>query len=136
VSGGTDVQTGETVLKDVENRTWATSYRGPVLIHASQRPDAITPGEIERRFGVRPTGEQRLGGVVGVADLVDCVRSHSSRWAAASHWHFVLRNPRPLPFIKWKGALSLRAAPAELLQLCGLSPAQNASSEALTATAV
>ena len=40
-------------LKDVENRTWATRYRGPVLIHASLRPDDIAPDEIESRFGVR-----------------------------------------------------------------------------------
>jgi ASCH domain-containing protein len=28
--------------KDVENRTWPTRYRGPVLVHASQRADSVT----------------------------------------------------------------------------------------------
>ncbi|MGY3233366.1 hypothetical protein ACVMAJ_000256 [Bradyrhizobium sp. USDA 4448] len=119
ITGGIDVQTGATELKDVENRTWTTSYRGPVLIHASQRPDAIRPDEIERRFRVRLTSEQQLGGVIGMVDIIDCVRTSSSRWHMAGCWGFQLRNPRPLPFIKWKGALSLRSAPAELLQALG-----------------
>ncbi|MGY3501681.1 ASCH domain-containing protein [Bradyrhizobium sp. USDA 4471] len=135
VTGGKSIETGAVERKDVENRTWTIAYRGPVLIQASQRPDDITPDEIERRFGVRLSGEPQLGGVIGVVDLVDCVRSHPSRWAAAAHWHFVLRNPRPLPFVKWKGALSLRAAPAELLALCGLSGATDELSDALAATA-
>lgn len=109
-----------TGAKDVENRTWATGYRGPVLIQSSQRPDAVSREEIERRFGVNPPSEQPLGGVVGVADLVDCVRSHPSRWYAQGHYAFVLARPRPLPFVRWKGALSLRDAPGELLRLCGL----------------
>lgn len=117
ITGGTDVETGAIELKDIENRTWATTYRGPVLIHASQRPDNITPAEIEKRFGVRLMSDQKLGGVVGVVDLVDCVRPHASRWYASGHFAFVLANARPLPFVRWKGALSLRVAPADLLAL-------------------
>ncbi|WP_208738545.1 ASCH domain-containing protein [Bradyrhizobium vignae] len=119
IHGGRNVETGAVELKDVENRTWATSYRGPVLIHTSQRPDAIRPDEIERRFGVRLTCEQQLGGVIGMVDIVDCVRPHPSRWYAPDHFAFVLANPRPLPFVRWKGALSLRTAPAELLEVLG-----------------
>lgn len=120
VTGGTNVQTGVAALKDVENRTWATAYRGPVLIHASLRPDAITPNEIERRFGVRLMSEQKLGGVVGIVDIVDCVQDHPSRWYVPGNWAFVLGNSRPLPFVVWKGALSLRQAPPELLALLKL----------------
>lgn len=120
VTGGKNIATGAIEMKDVENRTWATGYRGPVLIHSSLRPDAIAPDEIERRFGVSPPAEQPLGGVVGVADLVDCVPVNSSRWYAQGHHALVLARARPLPFVRWKGALSLRAAPAELLKLCGL----------------
>ncbi|WP_063614164.1 ASCH domain-containing protein [Bradyrhizobium sp. Cp5.3] len=107
-------------LKDIENRTWATGYRGPVLVHASQRPDDITPEEIERRFGVRLTSERKLGGVVGITEIVDCVRPHASRWYAPGCYGFVLANSRPLPFVAWKGALSLRQAPPELLALLNL----------------
>ncbi len=117
ITGGTDVQTGGTVLKDIENRTWRTLYRGPMLVHASQRRDEITDAEIEKRFGVKLGGEQPLGGVVGIVNIIDCVRSSGSVWHAPGCWGFRLANPRPLPFIRWKGALSLRAAPAELLTL-------------------
>ncbi len=27
-------------IKDVENRTWPTGFRGPIIIHTGQRPDA------------------------------------------------------------------------------------------------
>jgi hypothetical protein len=33
-------------IKDIENRTWPTRYRGPVLIHASQRADDATSDEL------------------------------------------------------------------------------------------
>jgi hypothetical protein len=52
-------------LKDVENRTWPTRYRGPLLIHASQRADDTSATDIERRFGVSLPGELPLGGIVG-----------------------------------------------------------------------
>jgi hypothetical protein len=122
-------------LKDVENRTWPTRYRGPILIHASQRPDDISREDIERRFGVSSPLWQPLGGVVGIADLVDCVRTHDSKWYAQGHYAFVLANARPLPFVRWKGALSLRSAPAELLKLCGLSSSRDELIDALTVTA-
>jgi len=103
--------------KPVENRTWNTLYRGPVLIHASQRREDISPDEIERRFGVRPPDDLPLGGIVGTTEIADCVRDHPSKWAEADRWHFVLANSRPLPFVRWKGALSLREAPGELIEL-------------------
>src|SRR3982074_357070 len=108
--------------KDVENRTWPTRYRGPVLIHASQRADDVTSDEIERRFGVRPPSVLPLGGIVGITEIVDCVKGHPSKWYAPAHWAFVLDNFRPLPFVQWKGALSIRDAPHELLDLLDLDP--------------
>lgn len=111
-----------TGAKDVENRTWPTTYRGPVLIHASLKPDAITEREIGWRFGVRWPAEQPLGAVVGVAEIVDCTQDHPSRWYVPGHWAFVLANARRFVTpVRWTGALGLRSAPAELLTLCGLA---------------
>jgi len=104
-------------LKDVENRTWPTRYRGPVLIHASQRADDATSEDIERRFGVRLPAELPLGGVVGIAEIVGCVKDHPSKWYAPSHWAFALTNSRPLSFVRWKGQLGLRDAPGDLIQI-------------------
>src|SRR6267378_3713180 len=39
-------------VKDVENRTWSTRYRGPVLIHASRTADKISDDEFQARFGM------------------------------------------------------------------------------------
>jgi hypothetical protein len=110
-------------IKDVENRTWLTRYRGPVLVHASQRADDITADEIERRFGVRLPSDLLGGGIVGMTEIVDCARLHASKWYAPGHYAFVLANSRPLPFVRWKGALSLREAPRELLDLLDLNQA-------------
>jgi ASCH domain-containing protein len=112
-------------LKDVENRTWPTNYRGPVLIQAAKRTDAISAAEVERRFDIRLDDIGPRGGVVGIVDIVDCVRPHPSKWYAPDHYAFVLANARALTFVPWKGALSLRNAPPELLTLNGLYSPQN-----------
>lgn len=53
--------------KRVENRTWSTRYRGPLLIHA---------GKSRHWFeGADPTGFA-FGAVVATARLVDCLPIH------------------------------------------------------------
>jgi hypothetical protein len=107
-------------IKDVENRTWRTNYRGPVLIHASLRADDVAGSELVRYYGAFSPSDQPRGGIVGIVDIVDCVRPHVSSWYAPGCWAFVLENARKLPFVGWRGALSLRDAPVELLRRCGL----------------
>ena len=82
--------------KDVENRTWRTHYRGPVLIHAG-----VSKAELDRD----EYGKYEFGGIIGMAEIVDCVQSMDSKWFYGP-WGFVLSNPRPLPLIPCKGALS------------------------------
>lgn len=65
-------------LKDVESRAWPTRYRDAVIIHASQRPDDISADEFERRLGMCLPPNLSLGGVVGVTEIVDCVRDYPS----------------------------------------------------------
>lgn len=102
-------------LKPVENRSWKTNFRGPVLIHAGTRPADAFEGEDEFWQEVlgRPFPEEMLGrgsalapmgGIVGVADIVDCVTAHPSPWFFGP-FGFVLANARPLPFTPCKGAL-------------------------------
>ena len=82
--------------KDVENRTWRTSYRGQVLIHASKSKNEIDSDD--------PKNYQ-LGGIVGMAEIVDCVEAMDSQWFCGP-WGFVLANVRELPFMPCKGKLS------------------------------
>ena len=102
-------------IKDIENRTWRTHHRGPVLIHASQRLDDISESELRRRFGVKFPKYMPTGGVIGIVDVVDCVEDHDSKWFNREGFGFVLKNPRRLPFAKCPGQLGLRDAPRALL---------------------
>ena len=85
-------------LKDIENRTWSTRYRGSVLIHASQTADKITIDEFQARFEMNVPPDLPRGGVVGVAEIVDCVSAHPSCWYVPGHFAFVLRNARAVRF--------------------------------------
>lgn len=128
--------------KDVENRDWRTSYRGPVLIHAStwwrlhEVADAIggesypvlgSVAYMRRQMPNPPpfpgdwTFRQMrdLGGhIVGMATLTDCVPvdDEPSPWATGAYC-FRLADPvafeNPIPC---KGRLGLFNPPADVLQ--------------------
>jgi hypothetical protein len=98
-------------LKDVENRSRRVSHRGPVLIYASKQMATIPVREIEQRFGVAiPESELRFDGVIGIAELVDCVSEHGSQWFEGP-WGLVLHNARPLPFVRFPGQLGIFQCP-------------------------
>ncbi len=95
--------------KDIENRTWPTRYRGPLLIHAAQKVEPAVFDEVAQRFGIRVSlDETKFGGIIGMVDLVGCVERSSSPWfAGKGHYGWILRNPRPLPFVSLRGRLGL-----------------------------
>jgi len=78
-------------LKDVENRTRKTSYRGRLYIHASL--------QVHERFKGHETGRCDVmypkGVILGYVDLVDCVKKHDSSWFEGP-WGWVLENPHRL----------------------------------------
>lgn len=97
-------------LKDIENRSWKTNYRGRVLIHAGKR---------EKQFGmprklfsddvvhsVIVSKELPMGAIIGSVEIVDCVKNHPSMWAVEGAWHWVLENPilfsEPITGVKGK----------------------------------
>jgi hypothetical protein len=102
--------------KDIENRSWRTKMRGPVYIHAAK---GMTQAEYKNfidfvgdrfRFifpgpSATPLPEELLrGGIIGQAELVDCVTAHASPWFTGP-FGFVLHNARALPFRPLKGEL-------------------------------
>lgn len=97
--------------KDVENRTWSTKYRGPLLIHASA---TMTSSDRDACFlflqslpfqvVVPEPWTVEMGGIIGQVDIVDCVRESQSPWFCGPYG-FVFANPRPLPFRPIRGAL-------------------------------
>lgn len=107
------------VGKDVENRNWSTRFRGTVAVHAAK---GMTRDEYDSyvckyfRIGLpvpRPEDLTR-GAIVGLVDIVDCVRHSDSPWFQGE-CGFVLANPRPLKTpIPCKGALGFWDVPAEI----------------------
>lgn len=107
--------------KDIENRDWATKFRGRVLIHASA---GMTRCEYDDamdsiKYAVNPDSaltqfprfeDLQRGGIVGQVDIVDCIRDSDSNWFFGEYG-FVLRNAQPLPFRPFKGALGFFDVP-------------------------
>ena len=77
--------------KDVENRSWPTTYRGPLLIHASQRLDR----EAFHKYG-NAGGPLVTGAIIGIVNLLGMRRNSDSRWAQPDCWHWLLTDAKPL----------------------------------------
>src|ERR1700689_5169089 len=88
-------------FKDIENRSWRTRYRGTLLIQASAGlPTKHALEDIRlfvRKRGVDLPEDFERGGIVGMAQLDDCVTSSGSKWFEGPvGW--VLSKPKRLPF--------------------------------------
>lgn len=93
-------------FKDIENRTWNTSYRGTFLVHASKTLDTVGIAWVRNKFDIpmpEPDDFER-GGVVGIVQLVDVVTAHDSPWFEGSYG-FVLADAHPIPFIPIRGQM-------------------------------
>ena len=91
--------------KDIENRSWPTNYRGPVLIHAGKKFDPdYADGQAWDWTDIKRPRDFDQGGIVGEAEIVDCLTSSSSRWFFGPYG-FVIRNARELPFRPCRGML-------------------------------
>lgn len=67
--------------KTIENRTWRTSHRGPLYIHAGSKLHATPIVRIERHFGLSiDRAALTFGAIVGRVDLVDIVEISNSPW--------------------------------------------------------
>ena len=118
-------------VKDIENRTWKTKYRGRICIHAAAKPvpfngyingmsftqdqkKEIFKMNLPERYPDHMTKYPNAC-IIGEVDIIDCVQNHSSVWAERTYtdhtniWNWVLANPviYPEPILNVKGALSL-----------------------------
>jgi len=96
-----------TGVKDVENRTWKTNYRGRVFIHAGKKFDRAA---LEHHHLIRLKRDGGLidmetagaivwlnlvwqySAIIGEVDIVDCVTKSSSPWFEGPNG-FVLADP-------------------------------------------
>jgi ASCH domain len=126
--------------KRIENRSWWTAYRGPILIHASTRLGTAAEffaavGEVGARVAPALRASLRAltpgalprGGVVARAVLAGVLDrdgwptegrvddpSLERRWHARGSFGFVLTAVQPLPFAACEGKLGLFEVPDDL----------------------
>ncbi|EJL66291.1 ASCH domain-containing protein [Flavobacterium sp. CF136] len=122
-------------IKDIENRTWRTNFRGRIYIHASGKVYPFFKGNnlafpvdqwevIKKRVDVHKQEEHDkfflTSAIIGEVDIVDCVINHSSIWAEKTPmnhypipkdkkiYNWVLANPilYDKPILNVKGKLS------------------------------
>jgi len=95
--------------KDVENRSWETAYRGPLLIHAGLTMHTAALGYLARWHGIEMDGSVlQFGLILGAVDVVDCRKKKTSRWHRRGDFGWYFENPRRLRTpIPYKGQLKL-----------------------------
>lgn len=96
--------------KKIENRTWSTNYRGPLLIHAGKSRNWLAQVNADD-LGI-DVATLTFGAIVGVVDLTDCIPpSTPSEWDAdpfaSGPYLWVLANARRLTPIPCVGKLGL-----------------------------
>jgi len=97
--------------KNIENRSWNTGYRGPLLIHASKTVERDAHEYLLIHGHELPALNQlQTGGIVGMAELLAV---HQPGDMCANAWHeqdqygFHLVKRQALPFRAYKGSLGL-----------------------------
>ena len=108
--------------KDVENRSWRTKHRGPMLIQAGKRWAAGAQHTINGISGQILVPKHPQGAaytymaIIGVVNLVDIVENSTSPWAMSGYKHWVLEDrvlfPLPIP---WPGQQQVFNVPDEIL---------------------
>ncbi|TDQ27647.1 ASCH domain-containing protein [Tenacibaculum caenipelagi] len=123
-------------IKDIENRTWKTSFRGRIYIHSSLKKAGNLPNILTEEQAWYITSKVKempqkvdympFGAIIGEVDIIDCVINHESIWAEKTNgvivgnefhtnrdtkiiYNWVLANPVSYkePILNVKGKLSL-----------------------------
>lgn len=97
--------------KDVENRTWASMFRGRIYIHAGKTFDEKGYKWIRETFPNMPLPskeEFQFGGLIGTARLSDVVTESDSPWFEGNGLYgFVFEQPKTVKFRPYPGELKL-----------------------------
>lgn len=95
--------------KDIENRTWDVSYRGPLLIHCGK--GRVTKKDLAdlwpKSIKLPEIDPYDLGCIIGRVDLVDIVSHSDSLWALPTRYKWVLANPVRTKRVPCQGQLGL-----------------------------
>lgn len=100
-------------FKDVENRSWSTSIRGEIGVHASSAKseddweDAIITASMiqtitfsdAEKWLIETIGDfdkLQRGLILGTVEITDCKRERTSPWHFEENWGFYLQNPKEI----------------------------------------
>lgn len=137
-------------IKDIENRTWKTHFRGKVFIHASAQYvktkigwELLTDEQFksldEDTFVKHLDKSFPVSAIIGEVDIIDCVVNHHSIWAEKTEgkyigdgvfvlnekpiYNWVLANPvlYDKPIINVKGKLSFWYPDNDIVECIGCS---------------
>jgi hypothetical protein len=113
----------------IDDRSWSTSYRGQLAIHASKRFHLPYYVWLEKHTNlVLPLpNAMDSGGVVGVAHLSKCLKSaladkappldmRRSHFGQAGFYGFELERAKPVAFVPCKGNVGLFDLPDGLIR--------------------
>lgn len=135
-------------IKDIENRTWQTHYRGKIYIHATAKA-AKEPYQIftdeqasvfiesDLDFNMLQSYKENSR-IIGEVEIVDCVINHPSIWAEKTPfvqtgnkifypnkpvYNWVLANPvlYEMPILNVKGKLSFWEPDIDIVECIGCS---------------
>ena len=111
-----------TGIKDIENRSRRTHYRGKILLHTSKQMDSrwpnvlrlFTPEQIlkipsENLGRIIHASELNMSAIIGEAEIVDCIQNSKSVWAEPGQWHWIIKNAvmYEKPILHVKGQLGI-----------------------------
>ena len=119
-------------VKPYENRTWYSTYRGPLLIHAGLRwhGPAARPARLRLLRALRRLWRDipdldlfeggpsyPTGAIIGIATMTDCLRCQPR---PASPWFsgpcgFKMERAQRIPAVPYKGGLSFFKVPIDSL---------------------
>jgi hypothetical protein len=106
-------------IKDIENRSRWSRFRGNILVHAAKTPwwDHVEYRRRDLEIASADDYDGYTSAIIGIVEVVDVVERHRSRWFDEGSVGLVLRNARrfrrPIPY---KGALGIFHVPIRLLR--------------------
>ena len=84
-------------IKDIENRTWKTHFRGRIYIHASAKEigclsEVLNDKQFSKVCEIWNSDyfpNRNISAIIGEVDIVDCVVNHHSIWSEKTKGRYV-----------------------------------------------
>jgi len=99
-------------IKDVENRSWKTNYRGRIYVHVPAKPDIryyYALPHLYDKYEIMIPNSRKYSAIIGEVTIIDCIKDSDSIWAQDKCWHWLLKDAVGYdePILNIKGKLGL-----------------------------